>query len=168
MCSLNSVVQLLRHVPNFVQDLPNWQEGSELMSALSSVISNCGSPLPCSALTLRENLARSTNRDFNSGAQHDTVELLGYLLDHCPSELFYFDTSVAYQYYLNGRYAKCPTCRTVPKKVPSTQKILRLAVPNSASSLNDLLTRHFSIHLQSDGRSCGVCYPNPNPNAPKH
>ena len=147
MCSLNSVIQLLRHVPSFVQDLPNWQDGSELMSALSSIISNCGSLLPCSALTLRENLARSANRDFNSGAQHDTVELLGYLLDHCPSELFYFDTSVAYQYYRNTtettlqkHYGPCPTCGELPKKVPSTQKILRLAVPNSASSLNDLLT----------------------------
>ena len=147
MCSLNSVIQLLRHVPSFVQDLPNWQDGSELMSALSSIISNCGSLLPCSALTLRENLARSANRDFNSGAQHDTVELLGYLLDHCPSELFYFDTSVAYQYYRNTtettlqkRYGPCPACGKLPKKVPSTQKILRLAVPNSASSLNDLLT----------------------------
>ena len=72
-----------------------WSEGvSELISNLHEILSKCGSYETHSALHLRKLLADVTQRDLNSGAQHNTLELLGYILNHCPTDLFHFETSL--------------------------------------------------------------------------
>lgn len=159
MCSLNSNLQILRHIPEFIAELRQLQNTSELIISLSSVLSHCGSYQSTSALLLRENLARATGRDFNSGAQNDTVELLSYLLDHSSSKLFYFNTSSEYRFWINSSAVVCPTCDHFPDTVPGSDKILRLTLPRSFTnlSLNYLLERHFQIQIQSEGRRCEFC-----------
>ena len=109
-----------------------------------------------------------TNRDLNSGEQQDTVELLGYLLDHCPSGMFFFDTLFEYRFQINGRASACPSCHQVPQPVPSSSKVLQISVPSGATSasLADLLKRHFAVQSQSEGRMCAVCSVG-DPNSPK-
>merc|ERR1711888_579454 len=104
----DSVLQLLRHVPEFLEELEIFRETSALMSTLHSIFSNCGSLQSISALFLRDILAQVTNTKINSGGQKDTVELLSFLLNHCPSELFDFETSVEYRFWINNCCAPCP------------------------------------------------------------
>ena len=79
MCSLNSDLQLLRHVPEFMNELENIHDYSALVSTLHSILSTCGNLQPSSAILLRDILAQTTGRNFNSGDQKDTVELHDYL-----------------------------------------------------------------------------------------
>ena len=125
MCSLNSNLQILRHVPEFVSNLDQHKNDSVLCNILFSILSNTGSHQHQSALLLREILANVTQRDLNSGAQNDTVELLSYILDHCPTDLFYFDTSFDYVFQDEEGYpSKCSKCNGNPASVPGTDKIL--------------------------------------------
>ena len=100
MCSLNSNLQLLRRVPEFVALVKHSQNDNPLLNSLSSIFSKCGTSQIISASLLRQHLARVTGEPLASGIQHDTVEMLNYLLDHldCPAatNLFYFDTSFQY------------------------------------------------------------------------
>ena len=74
MCSLNSILQLLRHIPEFMSALGNCQEDSALVSTLHSILSNCGRLQPCSALLLREILAQVTqNPRLNSKRTQNRV-----------------------------------------------------------------------------------------------
>ena len=160
MCSLNSNLQILRHVPEFVSNLDQHKNDSVLCNILFSILSKTGSHQHQSALLLREILANVTQRDLNSGAQNDTVELLSYILDHCPTDLFHFDTSFDYVFQdEEGRPSMCPKCKGNPASVPGTDKILRLILLNSHVniSLNDLVKRHFSKQLQTGGRRCSNC-----------
>ena len=72
MCCLNSVLQLLRHVPEFLSELETLRETSALMNTLHSILSQCGSLQPSSALLLRDILA-VTNTDISSRGQNDSV-----------------------------------------------------------------------------------------------
>ena len=168
MCSLNSNLQLLRHIPELMVDLTNRQNDSALMNTLHSILNTCGNFQSSSALLLREILANVTGKNLNSGEQHDTIELLGYLLDKCKIQLFHFETSFEYRFWIDNHVSPCPTCRQNPDKVPGFDKILRLALPPGSAtvSLNDLLNHHFSIKMQWDGRSCGNC--NSTVSSPKH
>ena len=149
MCSLNSNLQLLRHVPEFMNELKNIQDESALVSTLHSILSTCGNLQPSSAILLRDILAQTTGRNFNTGDQNDTVELLNYLLDNCrtASQPFYFETSFEYRFWINNCSSPCPICKQYPDKVPGSDKILRLALPPGSPnvSLNDLLNQHFLI-----------------------
>ena len=159
MCSLNSNLQLLRHIPEFFSGLEEWINTSDVVSTIHFILSHCGSPYSLSAISLRESLARATGRNLNSGEQNDTVELLNYLLDYCPSELFYFDTSVEYRFWINNCAVPCPNCGQFPDKVTSSSKILSLPLPQTALALplDYLLNNYFSIQFQQHGRSCGHC-----------
>ena len=96
LCSLNSVIQLLRSIPDFCSKLINWRGSSPLIDELINIISKVGSNSCVSALELRRLLALATNNPLNSGEQQDTIELFGYLLEHCPSELFGFESRYEY------------------------------------------------------------------------
>ena len=80
MCSLNSIIQLLRHIPEFQSQINNWQSTSEVIDSLLFIHAKQGSKSPVSAVPLRQHLANVTGRNLNSGEQQDTVELLGYLI----------------------------------------------------------------------------------------
>ena len=110
MCSLNSNLQLLRHVPEFKNHLENFFGISEFVNTLHNILLKCGSYELHSALPLRRILSIITQRDLNSGAQHDTVELMGYILNHCPNELFHFETSLEHKFRIDGQDANCPSC----------------------------------------------------------
>ena len=138
------------------------------MSTLYSILSNVGSIQHHSAVPLRQILSHYANRNLNTGAQHDTVELLGYLLNQCPNQRFTFETLTEYRFISNGSFCPCPTCHEYPDKVPAIDKILRLTIPQSSGkkTLNGLLRNHFSIHPQADGRQCTSCKAQ-NPNSPR-
>ena len=157
MCSLNSNLQLLRHVPEFISHLDQHKNDSALCNVLYSILSTTGSHQQQSALLLREILANVTQRDLNSGAQNDAVELLSYILDHCPTDLFHFDTS--FDYTFHNEEGACPKCKGNPQSVPGTDKILKLILSKSQPnpSLNDLLEKLFAEQEQTDGRRCSQC-----------
>ena len=81
MCSLNSPIQLLKHIPEFVETIHSLESKSAIFSVFSSILLNCGTDFPVSASLLRQLLANAVAKPLDSGAQHDTVELLSYLLD---------------------------------------------------------------------------------------
>ena len=93
MCSLNSILQLLRMVPDFLVELEAWGQVSPLLNSLHSTLRKCGTGETVSALSVRHHLAHATQRPLNSGAQQDTLELFSYLLEHCPNQIFVFETS---------------------------------------------------------------------------
>ena len=164
MCCLNSVLQLLRHVPEFLSELETLRETSALMNTLHSILSQCGSLQPSSALLLRDILA-VTNTDISSRGQNDSAQLLGFILNHCPSDIFDFDTSVEHRFWINNSCNPCPSCKKYPSIVPGTDKVLKLSLdlnksdtPNPANpSLNHLLKKHFKPQYQSEGRRCSHC-----------
>ena len=167
MCSLNSNLQLLRRVPEFVALVKHSQNDNPLLNSLSSIFSKCGTSQIISASLLRQHLARVTGEPLASGIQHDTVEMLNYLLDHldCPAatNLFYFDTSFQYRFNIDDHASPCPICKQLPKPVEGTDKFLKLPLPLSSTSitLDKLLKTHFSIQHQSEGRSCAACPASP-------
>ena len=162
MCSLNSIVQLLRHIPEFLSQLNDWKNTSGIVDSLLNILSKQGSQFPVSALALRQQLAITTGNDLNSGAQQDTVELLGYLLNYCPHDLFLFETLSEYRFRVNGQASPCPNCHQFPPSVACEDTILRLAIPNSWTSKNSTLTlqtllnRHFAVQ-QQENRTCSSC-----------
>ena len=168
LCSLNSILQFLRHIPEFHTELTEWENTSPLLKELRQVLSKAGKKVLVSALELRKCLAQATDLPLNSGAQYDTVELFSHLLEHCPSQLFSFGTSHQYRFQIDNRASPCPTCNQFPSPIAGSDTILRLTLPTSASAipLDDLLKRHFSIHAQSDGRCCTNCL-STQPNCPK-
>ena len=159
MCSLNSNLQLLRHIPEFCNELNNWKMVTPLLQSLESILSQCGTTNLVSASTLRHHLASVTNKPLNSGAQYDTMELFNYLLDHCPSELFSFKTSHEYRFQINGCASPCPSCKEFPRPVSGSDKILKIALPKSPSpvSFEHIMKKHFSALVQPDGRMCTQC-----------
>ena len=159
MCSLNSIIQLLRHVPEFIQVIHRLQNESAIFSVLSSLFRNCGSSVPVSASLLRQLLASEVQKPLDSGAQYDTVELLNHLLDVCPAELFSFQTTTQYRFNVGGKAASCPTCQQLPVPIHESDKILKIALPHFSSpiSLQDMVKRHFSPTTQADGRKCSNC-----------
>ena len=168
LCSLNSILQFLRHIPEFLAELANWENASPLLNELRQVLSTTGKNQVASALELRKSLAQATGLPLNSGAQYDTVELFSYLLEHCPSQLFNFGTTHQYRFQINNRASPCPSCNQFPPPIAGSDTILRLSLPTSASAipLENLLKRHFAIHSQSDGRCCTNCLSS-QPNSPK-
>ena len=115
MCSLNSNIQLLRHIPEFQHEIKSWETVTPLLNAINQIFSRVGTGKIISASILRECLAQETGRPVNNGNQWDTVELLGYLLDHCPSNLFDFETTVEYRFLVQGRgYPESPSSNPVP------------------------------------------------------
>ena len=46
MCSLNSNLQLLRRVPNFISELSAWKDSSDLINALNYIFSHSGTTQP--------------------------------------------------------------------------------------------------------------------------
>ena len=167
MCSLNSNIQLLRHIPEFTSLIASMQNESALLSVLSSIFSQCGRNIPVSASLFRQLLATQVGRPLDSGEQYDTVEILNYLLDIFPNELFHFDTSTQYRFKINGKASSCPTCKQFPREIPGSDKILKIALPNSQSrlSLQALVNESFSPVNQQDGRRCNNCL-DTNPNTP--
>merc|ERR1712148_129910 len=111
MCSLNSNLQLLRHVPEFVSELISWRSVSPLLDSLHMILSKCGTLSVVSASTLRYHLEAVTNKPLNSGEQHDTMEFLNFLLDNCPNTFFSFKTSLQYRFLIDGKSSPCPTCK---------------------------------------------------------
>ena len=169
MCSLNSNLQLLRHVPEYCEQIRSCENSSALVNVLNSIFSKCGSIEKSSALLLRQLLGQVANQHkFLTSAQQDTVELLDFLLDHSPQALFAFDTSLESRFFYNNHAFPCPDCKQWPKSVPGRDKILKVALPPSQNqvSLGSLLQRHFSIQYQSDGKKCSYCLDS-NPNCPK-
>ena len=132
MCSLNSIIQLLRHVPEFVSEIDNMQNQSALLSVLSNLFSHCGTQSSISASLLRQLMATHVGRPIDSGVQNDTVELLNYLLDICPNEIFHFDTSTQYRFRVNGQATSCPRCKQFPGTIPGSDKILKISLPKSS------------------------------------
>ena len=159
LCSLNSILQLLRHIPEFLSQLSEWKNASPILTELSLVLSKTGRNEVTSALQVRHLLAQATGQPLNSGAQHDTVELFSFLLEHCPSQLFLFSVDHQYRFRVNDRASPCPTCQQYPPSFPSTDTILKVAIPASRTAipLQHLINQHFAIHSQFDGRSCGNC-----------
>ena len=111
MCSLNSNIQLLRHVPEFIQVIHGLENQSAIMNVLSNIFHKCGTCVPLSASLLRQLLANAVQKPLDSGAQYDCVELLDHLLDICPSELFSFDTTTQYRFNIDGKATSCPSCQ---------------------------------------------------------
>ena len=146
MCSLNSNVQLLRHIPEFCSDLSNWTAASPLLKTLENIFSRCGTSELVSALPLRRQLAEVTGKPLNTGAQHDTIELLSYLLDHCPSYLFSFKTKQEYQFQINNSASPCPTCKLYPPPILGSDKVLKITMSKSIHpiSLSNMIMKHFS------------------------
>ena len=165
MCSLNSNIQLLRHIPEFVARIQASNSQSPLFNVLTAMFQQCGSNIPVSASVLRQIMASQVGIPLDSGAQQDTVELLGYLLQICPSELFSFKTSRQYRFRVNGQATSCPNCKKLPNMVYGSDKILKVAVPQSSKvlSLQELVKRAFAPMNQDDGRQCNNCLQN-NPN----
>ena len=155
LCSLNSILQLLRHIPEFLSQLSEWKNASAILNELSQVLSKTGRNEVTSALQVRHLLAQATGQPLNSGAQYDTVELFSFLLEHCPSQMFMFSVDHQYRFRVNDRTSPCPTCHQYPPSFPSTDTILKVAIPESrvAIPLQDWIEQHFAIHSQFDGRS---------------
>ena len=130
-----------------------------LLQSLELILSQCGTSNLVSASILRHHLAAVTKKPLNSGAQYDTMELFNYLLDHCPSELFSFNTLNEYRFQISGRASPCPSCKQFPRPVSGSDKILKLAIPKSPSpvSFEHIMKRHFSALVQPDGRMCSHC-----------
>ena len=118
MCSLNSIVQLLRHIPEFVNQLNKWNNISDVTNSLIYILSKQGSQSPVSALRLRQDLANIHGSSLNSGEHQDPVELLGFLLEHehkhCPNSLFVFETGPEQRFKVNGQPSPCPECQQFP------------------------------------------------------
>ena len=173
MCSLNSNLQLLRHIPEFQSEMVKFRRISPLMDALIHILARTGTYEHLSASTLRKCLAEFTNiPDLNSGSQHDTVELLNFLLNCIPNslnDLFSFESTLQYRFHIDAHSSPCPTCGQWPKAVTAKDKILKVALPRSTSSihLDSLLKRHFSVQHQSEGRSCSSCLEK-NSDSPKY
>ena len=168
MCSLNSIIQLLRHIPEFQAEASSLKNISPLLNSLQYIISKCGTGIKQSALALREHLACATNQPLNSGAQYDTMELFTHLMNHIPSGLFYFETSVEHRFLVENRPSSCPSCKEGPQPVSGSEKILQVPIPSSPEglSLDYLLRRLFSVKTQLDGWRCATCLSN-NPATPK-
>ena len=168
MCSLNSNIQLLRHVPEFIQVIHGLENQSAIMNVLSNIFHKCGTYVPLSASLLRQLLANAVQKPLDSGAQYDCVELLDHLLDICPSELFSFDTTIQYRFNIDGKATSCPSCQQLPAPIKESDKILKIAMPplSSPLSLQDMVKRHFSPTTQVDGRKCSNCLQS-NPNVPQ-
>merc|ERR1712074_363766 len=122
MCSLNSNIQLLRHIPEFTSVIHSMQNESALFSVISSIFSQCGSDIPISASLFRQLVATQVGIPLDSGAQYDTVEILNYLLDVFPNELFHFDTTTQYRFMINGKATSCPICKQFPGEIPGSDK----------------------------------------------
>ena len=166
LCSLNSIIQILNNIPEFRSQLQELGEGSELLKELKSILSTAGANISTSGLNLRRLMAQETGIPLDSGAQHDTVELFNYLLDHIPSGLFRFQTQTEYSFGTEECPSGCPLCGRYPPPVTATQKFLKLALPTPATSplqLEDLIERHFSSQLQPEGRHCRYCHSNTRP-----
>ena len=164
MCSLNSVLQLLRHTPEFLAELHTQRNSSPLLQTLNNILTCCGSDIPKSAWKLRKELAEATARpELNSGHQLDTIELFGYLLNFCPNDVFCIQTSFEYRFQVKGRASPCPICNSLPNAVPGSDTLLRLALPKSwpktppALTLQTLLDKHFQIQAQGEERTCLSC-----------
>ena len=167
VCSLNSNIQMFRHIPEFVELIHGLERESAIFGVLSSIFHNCGSNLSISASLLRQLLAKAVQRPLDSGAQYDAVELLSYLLNVCPAELFTFRTSTQYRFHVNDKATFCPTCKQLPAPVTASDRILKVAMPFTSTpvSLQNLVQKHFSPSRQTDGRKCSNCLQN-DPNAP--
>ena len=166
LCSLNSVIQILNYIPEFQSQLQELGDATDLIKELRKILSHAGSSDAISALELRRLMAQATGTPLNSGAQHDTIELFGYLLDHIPSQLFCFETCHEYSYRINNHSSGCPSCGMYPSDVLTPQKFLKLALPTHCKSplhLEDLIQMHFSSQLQSEGRQCTNCQSNNQP-----
>ena len=127
LCSLNSVIQLLRSIPDFCSRLLNWRGSSPLIDELINIIMEVGNNCGVSALELRRLLARATNTPLNTGAQHDTIELFGYLLEHCPSEMFGFESHYEKKFVINNQGSACPVCKELPSSVSSLDRFLKIS-----------------------------------------
>ena len=166
LCSLNSLIQFLHSIPEFHKDLSELGDASPIIKEIQYILSNAGSNIPISALELRRLLAlESQSPLLNSGAQHDTVELLGYLLDYIPSHLFNFKLQCEYRFKINNQPCGCPDCGQFPSPVSVPQKILKLSLPPTTTrntiKLQQLFNNHFSIQPQSEGRRCSNCHDGP-------
>ena len=162
MCSLNSIVQLLRHIPEFVNQLNHWNDISDVTNSLIYILSQEGSQFPVSALQLRQDLANTHGRNLNSGEQQDTVELIGFLLEHCPNSLFVFETGPEQRFKVNGQPSPCPECQQFPPLVSTPDTFLRLVLPSSWNhqtsplTLQNVLNWHFRV-VEQGNRDCYFC-----------
>ena len=166
MCSLNSIVQLLRHIPEFVNQLNNWNHISDVTNSLIFILSKQGSQSPVSALRLRQDLANIHGSSLNSGEQQDPVELLGFLLEHehkhCPNSLFVFETGPEQRFKVNGQPSPCPECQQFPPLRSTPDTFLRLDLLNSWNhqtsplTLQHVLNWHFRV-VEPGNRDCYFC-----------
>ena len=118
-----------------------------------------GTSLPVSASLLRQLLAIEVKKPLDSGEQYDTVELLNYMLNVCPSQLFSFNTSTQYRYRISGQLTSCPNCGQYPDVEYGSDKILKIPLLKSQKglSLQHLIRQAFSPKNQQDGRKCAIC-----------
>ena len=151
MCCLNSNLQILRHIPEFLEEVSTSQNDSALLNVLNYIFSRIGTFEKVSAAMLRQLLGEASNQhQLSSGAQHDTVEILSFMLDHCPNELFYFETKTESRFKLGQNSSPCPECGKMPRPVPAIHKLLQLELPQSheRQTLINLLKKAFSSCCQ--------------------
>ena len=112
MCFLNSIVQILRHVPEFVAELQTQASASPVLNCLYALYSNCGTDEEISALPLRRQIATATGTDINSGQQQDAIEVLGYILNLGSTNLFQFEYVTQYRFWINNQASPFPQDRS--------------------------------------------------------
>ena len=132
MCFLNGIIQILRHVPEYLNELQALRGRSPVHNSLLMLYQKCGSNSPVSALSFREKLATATGTNINSGEQQDIFEALGFVLNLGPTHLFHFQYLTEYRFSVNNEISCCPICKTNPKPLASPPNIfLRLPLPKS-------------------------------------
>ena len=162
MCFLNSIVQILRQVPEYLNELETLRITSQALNSLHMLYQNCGSNNPVSAMPFRQQLANATRKNINSGGQHDVMEILGFILNLRPTNIFRFHYRYECRFIVNNQAACCPICKTNPMPPPDDDIVLKLPLPkswNNQSSpltLQNLLNRHFQIRQQSEERQCST------------
>ena len=109
--------------------------------------------------------------ELYSGRQQDGVEFLTLLLQQMGSpvrDIFSFTEKVVNKFLVDGGPAACPRCNTMPEIKSDKQLILQLHVQDTQLplKLEDLIYRHFEMHINDEGKRCTRCCPHQQTRCP--
>ena len=109
--------------------------------------------------------------ELYSGRQQDGVEYLTLLLQQMGSpirDIFSFTEKVVNKFLVDGGPSACPRCDTMPEIKSDKQLILQLHVQDTELSLKleNLIYRHFEMHINDEGKRCTRCCPHQQTRCP--
>ena len=161
-CFGNAIVQILRHIPQFLRRIS--ESTASVERALQIIFNNIGTFNRASICELRILVGQHSNQhQFYSGTQEDAMEFFTHLmnsLEASNSTFFNFNTINYIQFY--NAASACRHCGTGPQPTTDTQNILQLALQQTeeiTQSLSQLIHQHLAMKYSDEGcgKRCLIC-----------